>query len=170
MLVNDGVEGQTVAPGGGEVPDVDVVVAGGLHLAPEQKSILGGPRGCSRSRLFHGDLLDLEPEDDGPDETEGESGVSVDDVVSAHVLEVDPLLVQEGERLVDVLQAVNTHLALGWAWLKKQKHCEVLLSVYIHVLFRYGKYSCGFNNSVKFICVFFGNPVKGNIFSNPNLC
>ena len=120
MLVNDGVEGQTVAPGGGEVPDVDVVVAGGLHLAPEQKSILGGPRGCSRSRLFHGDLLDLEPEDDGPDETEGESGVSADDVVSAYVLEVDPLLVQEGERLVDVLQAVNAHLALGWAWLKNK--------------------------------------------------
>jgi hypothetical protein len=40
--------------------------------------------------------------------------------VSAYVLEVDPLLVQEGERLVDVLQAVNAHLALGWAWLKNK--------------------------------------------------
>ena len=34
MLVNDGVEGQSVLPGGGEVAHVHVVVASSLHLAP----------------------------------------------------------------------------------------------------------------------------------------
>jgi hypothetical protein len=154
MLVNDGVEGQTVAPGGGKVPDVDVVVAGGLHLAPEQKSILGGPRGCSRSRLFHGDLLDLELEDDGPDETEGESRVSADDVVSAYVLEVDPLLVQEGERLVDGLQAVNAHLALGWEWLKNKNIFFIFTFLVLQYFSDPINFSSGFNNSVKFTCVF----------------
>ena len=120
MFVYDGIEGQTVSPGSGEVPDVHVVVAGRLHLAPEQESILGRSRSSSRSRFFNSDLLDLEPEDDCPDETEGQPRVSVDDVVGAHVLEMDPLLVQEGERLVDVLQAVNAHFALGWAWLERE--------------------------------------------------
>ena len=121
MLVDDGVEGQTVAPRGGEVPDVDVVVAGRLHLAPEQQGILGGPGSSSRARLFDGDLLNLEPQDDGPDEAEGEPGVSINDVVCAHVFQVHALLVQEGERLVHVLQAVNSHFALGRAGLKQDK-------------------------------------------------
>ena len=97
MLVDDGVEGQTVAPRGGEVPDVDVVVAGRLHLAPEQQGILGGPGSSSRARLFDGDLLNLEPQDDGPDEAEGEPGVPVHDIVGPHVLQVHPLLVQEAD-------------------------------------------------------------------------
>ena len=118
MLVNDGVEGETVAPGRGEVPHVDIVVSGCLHLAPEEQSVLGGSGCGSRSGLLDCDLLDLEPENDGPDETEGEPRVSVDDVVGAHVFEVDSLLVQKRERLVHVLEAVNAHFALGWARLK----------------------------------------------------
>jgi hypothetical protein len=94
--------------------------------------------------------------------------------VSAHVLEVDPLLVQEGERLIDVLQAVNTHLALGWAWLKKQKHLEVLLSVYIHVFFPIRlnfQVALTIRSSLHvFFSKGFVNQVKGNVFSNPNLC
>jgi hypothetical protein len=35
------------------------------------------------------------PENDGPDEAEGEPGVPVHDVVRPHVLQVHPLLVQE---------------------------------------------------------------------------
>ena len=55
---------------------------------------------------------DLEAKDDGPDEAEGEALVAVDDVVGAHVLQVNPLLVEEGQGLVHVLQAVDPHLAL----------------------------------------------------------
>jgi hypothetical protein len=40
--------------------------------------------------------------------------------VSPHVLQVDPLAGQEGESLVDVLQAVDPHLALGGARLNKK--------------------------------------------------
>ena len=53
----------------------------------------------------------LEAEDDGPDETQREPVVAVDDVVGAHVLQVDPLLLEELEGLVHVLQAVDPHAA-----------------------------------------------------------
>ncbi len=61
MLVNDGIEGETIPPRGGEVPHVHVVVASRLHLAPEQQRVLG--RSCSLVLLGdHRDILDLEPE------------------------------------------------------------------------------------------------------------
>ena len=34
VLVDDGIEGETISPGGGEVADVHIVVAGRLQLAP----------------------------------------------------------------------------------------------------------------------------------------
>ena len=60
----------------------------------------------------------LKSQDDGPDETKCEPVAAVDDVVSAHVLQVYPLLMQECEGLVYVLQAVNAHLAFSGTWLK----------------------------------------------------
>ena len=60
----------------------------------------------------HG-VAHLEAEDDGPDEAQREALVAVDDVVGAHVLQVDALLLEELQRLVHVLQAVDAHAALG---------------------------------------------------------
>jgi hypothetical protein len=54
-----------------EVLDVDVLVGGGLPLAPEQETLLGG-------HLLNGDVLDGEAEDDGPDHAQGHLGVAVD--------------------------------------------------------------------------------------------
>jgi len=127
VLVDDGVEGETIAPRRGEVPHVHVVVTSRLHLAPEEQGVLGGSGGSSRTRFFDCDFLDLEPKDDGPDETQGEPGVAVDDIVCTHVFQVDALLVQEGESFVHVLQAVNAHFTLGWARLQKRR--EVTLSI-----------------------------------------
>ena len=59
MLVNDGVKGETIPPGGGEVPHVHVVVASRLHLAPEQQRVLGGSGSLVLLR-DHRDVLDLE--------------------------------------------------------------------------------------------------------------
>ena len=39
--------------------------------------------------------------------------------MGSHVLEVDMLLVQEAQRLVHILQAVDPHLAFGGAGLEK---------------------------------------------------
>lgn len=63
----------------------------------------------------------LEAQDDGPDEAQREAVVPVDDVVGAHVLQVDPLLLQELQGLVHVLQAVDAHPALGGFGLKDEK-------------------------------------------------
>lgn len=46
--------------------------------------------------------------------------VAVDDVVGAHVLQMDPLLFEELQRLVHILQTVDTHSAFGGFWLKRQ--------------------------------------------------
>ena len=60
MLVNNGVERKSVSPGGGKVTDIDVVVARGLHLAPEQQSVLGTSRFFIFA-FFDRDVLNLEP-------------------------------------------------------------------------------------------------------------
>lgn len=57
--------------------------------------------------------LDLESQDDGPDESKSESGVAINDVVCTNVLQMNPLLIEKHQRLVHVLQAVDPHLALG---------------------------------------------------------
>jgi len=61
----------------------------------------------------------LESKNNGPDESKGEPGVSVYNVMSTHVLQVHPLLVEKCQRLVDVLEAVNTHFAFRWVRLKE---------------------------------------------------
>ena len=54
----------------------------------------------------------LEPENNGPDKAERQSRVSVDNVMSSHVLKVNSLFLQECQGLVNVLQAMDAHLAL----------------------------------------------------------
>ena len=44
--------------------------------------------------------------------------VAVDDVVRTHVLQVNPLLLEELKGLVHVLQAVDTHAAFSWFGLR----------------------------------------------------
>jgi hypothetical protein len=39
VLVDDGIKGQAVPPGGGEVADIDIMVASGLQLAPDTNSL-----------------------------------------------------------------------------------------------------------------------------------
>ena len=36
VLVNDGIESQSIAPRGGEIAHIHVVIAGSFHLAPQQ--------------------------------------------------------------------------------------------------------------------------------------
>lgn len=69
MFVDERVEGEAVAPRGGKVPDVDIVVTGRLHLAPQQEGVLGRFR-LLVVGLLDRDVLDLEAEDYSPDETE----------------------------------------------------------------------------------------------------
>jgi len=62
----------------------------------------------------------LEAKDHGPDEAEDEAMVAVHDVVGAHVLQVDPLLFEELQSLVHVLQTVDAHSAFGGFRLKTE--------------------------------------------------
>jgi hypothetical protein len=55
-----------------EVLDIDVLVGSGFPLTPQQETLLG----C---HFLHGDVLDGESQDDGPNHTQSHFQVSVDD-------------------------------------------------------------------------------------------
>ncbi len=57
----------------------------------------------------------LEVKDDGPDETEGQLGVAVDDVLAPDVDQLDLLVAEEAQRRLHVLYRVETHApSLTW--------------------------------------------------------
>ena len=66
-----------------------------LLLHPQQKGVLGG-------ELVDGNVLDLEAKNHCPDQTEGETGVSFDDIVGTNVLHLDLLLLEVIQTLSDV--------------------------------------------------------------------
>lgn len=66
----------------------------------------------------------LEAKDDGPDEAEDEAMVAVNDVMGPHVLQMDPLLFEELQSLVHVLQTVDAHSAFGGFRLQTCKRRE----------------------------------------------
>ena len=55
-----------------EVLDIDVLVRCSFALAPKEQTFLGG-------HFLHGDVLNGEPEDDGPDHTKSHLDVAIDD-------------------------------------------------------------------------------------------
>ena len=106
-ILDQAVESEPVLPGLREVLDVDVLVAVGPPLAPEQQRLLR--RLLLRRLAGRGlivvdvdlDLLDLETEDDRPDETEDHPWVPVHDVFGSDVLKTH-FGVEEGEGFVDI--------------------------------------------------------------------
>ena len=72
-----------------EVLDIDVLVRCSFALAPKEQTFLGG-------HFLHGDVLDGEPEDDGPDHTKSHLDVAIDDFckkVKIYVKLIDEKLV-----------------------------------------------------------------------------
>ena len=63
----------------------------------------------------------LESKDDGPHQPEGQAVVPVHNVMRAHIFQVHFLLLQELQRLVHVLQAVDPHAALCGLWLSRDR-------------------------------------------------
>ena len=103
-VVDETTEAEAGAPAGGEVCDVDVVIFGGVLLAPDEK-------GISCSSLFDGDVVDEELVDDGPDETEGQLDIAVDDVLRADGDEPDLLDIGDvADSDGAVFEHLNAHL------------------------------------------------------------
>jgi hypothetical protein len=104
--VDERAERQAVAPAGVEVLDawrVDVAVALGLLLAPEQQRLLG-------RELLLADVGDLVLLDDGPDHAENEREVAVDDVLGLNGDELDALGLEELHAQIDVLDLLDLEL------------------------------------------------------------
>lgn len=60
---------------------------------------------------------DLEAQNDGPDEAQREAVVAINNIMGAHVLEVNALFFEELQSFVHVLQTVNSHTAFCGLWL-----------------------------------------------------
>ncbi len=58
MFVDKCIKGQPISPAGGEVAHINIRIACGFHLAPQQQGILGWLGLCAIC-LFNGDVLDL---------------------------------------------------------------------------------------------------------------
>ena len=65
-----------------EVLDIDVLVRCSFALAPKEQTFLGG-------HFLHGDVLNGEPEDDGPDHTKSHLDVAIDDFCNEKLREID---------------------------------------------------------------------------------
>lgn len=76
-------------------------------------------RADSKRQACGGASRDLEAQDDGPDEAQRQPVAAVHDVVGAHILQMHALLLEELQRLVRVLQAVDAHPAFGGLGLKR---------------------------------------------------
>lgn len=70
----------------------------------------------------------LEAQNDSPDEAEGQPVVSIHNVMGAHVLKMDSLLLEELKSLVDILQTMDPHPSLSGFRLKNRKQTEDTLS------------------------------------------
>jgi len=95
MPMDESTECQTISPAEVEVLDIDILVRRCLPLAPEQETLLGG-------HLLHGDVLDGEPQDNGPDHSKGHLDVSVNDFFSSDGHQFDTLAGDEIEGFVDI--------------------------------------------------------------------
>ena len=118
MPVDEGTECQPVAPAQVEVLHIDVLVGGGLALAPQQQTLLGG-------HLLHRDVLDGEPgsmrlgkeldfeeclnvpEDDGPDHTQGHLDISINNLLSTNGHKLHTLAGDEVQGLVHIRNLVE---------------------------------------------------------------
>lgn len=85
---------------------------------------LESPKVENRTELKHQDSGSkrnqshyLKAKDDGPDETQGETVITVHDVVRAHVFKMNLLLLEKLQGFINILQAVDTHAAFGRPWL-----------------------------------------------------
>ncbi len=89
MLMNESVEGKPITPTVGKVCDVHPLVALCLALTPAQQSLLRA------LEILPLDLnvVDLEPQDDGPYEPEHEGALVVHNVLRPDRLKMHLLLV-----------------------------------------------------------------------------
>ena len=107
MVMDQGVESEPVLPRLREVLDVDVLVSVRSSLTPEQQGFLGRlllrclPGCCFVVIDVDLDLLDLEAEDDRPDEAEDHPRVAVHDILRSNILKPH-FGVEKGKRFVDI--------------------------------------------------------------------
>ena len=106
-IFDQAVESEPVLPGLREVLDVDVLVSVRSSLTPEQQGFLGRlllrclPGRCFVVINVDLDLLDLEAEDDRPDEAEDHPWVAVHNILGSNILKPH-FGVEKGKRFVDI--------------------------------------------------------------------
>jgi hypothetical protein len=104
--VEERTERQAVVPAGAEVAHVNLVVAGGFALAPQQQALLG------RHALFV-DVVDCEAQNQRPYQAEYDFSIPVHDIFGAYVCHLDAARLDEVEGDVCVFEALDAQLGFG---------------------------------------------------------
>lgn len=73
-------------------------------------------------------LSHLKTQDDGPDETQGESVISIHDVMGTNIFQVNSLLFKKLQGFVHIFQAVDPHSTASRPWLECDREKKKLLS------------------------------------------
>lgn len=134
MPVDEGTEGKAILPAAMEVLNIDIVVGSSFALAPQEQTFFGG------GRLYF-NVLDSKSQDDGPNETKSHLYVAVDNFLGTNANQLDVFAGNKVERLVDVCDLVESHLApirLGQSFarddLKQEHELEAMSEVFLDVL------------------------------------
>jgi hypothetical protein len=100
--MDQSAEGKTILETDSEVLDIYIVIRLSLSAAPQEQTFLG-------RKTFLGEASDGESENDGPNKTEGQLDVSVNNVLSSNTDQLDVMILNELKGLVDVFGFLDTH-------------------------------------------------------------
>ena len=106
VYIQKRAERKAIIPGGGKVAHLDVLIACSLPLTPEQKALL-------RRLALLVNVRDCKAQDEGPDETQHDLPVPINDILRANVCHLYALASDKVERLVDILEALHAQLGIG---------------------------------------------------------
>jgi len=102
VSVDESTEGKTILEAVLEILNIDITIALGLLLAPEEETLLG-------AKTFFRKIADSETKDDSPDHTKSKSDVTITDILSTDGNKVHTTLLDESKSLVKVLDHLKTH-------------------------------------------------------------
>src|ERR1700739_34834 len=100
MTMNERTESKSILPTHVEVLHVDILVRSRLPLAPEEESFFG-------SHFLHRDVLNGKSKDNGPNESKGHLGVTINNFFRTNGHQLDSLGSNKVQCFVDIRNLVK---------------------------------------------------------------
>jgi hypothetical protein len=104
--IEESTESKTVIPAGRKVANFYPLVASGLSLTPQQKTLLSG-------HALRVDVADSESQDERPYQTQNNLAIAIDDILRSNIRHLDPPPSDEVKTFVDILELLHAKLWFG---------------------------------------------------------